>query len=161
MKEMTVYTRVSTDDQNVEQQAAHVVKQFEMQEWRIKQIIMDTESGTLPLQERKAFKELLERVKIGQAGEAVGIFKLDRLTRNWDDEAAIERVFRESWNSCRLLSAGETIDLSNASGRAMFRFIMVVNCLMPEDMKEKQRIGIERAKKEGKYKGEARGRKWL
>jgi len=28
---------------------------------------------------------------------------------------------------------------------------------MPEDMKEKQKIGIDRAKKEGKYKGRKKG----
>jgi DNA invertase Pin-like site-specific DNA recombinase len=31
---------------------------------------------------------------------------------------------------------------------------------MPEDMKEKQKIGIARAKKQGKYKGGKSGRHW-
>ena len=42
----------------------------------------------------------------------------------------------------------------------MFRIKMAVNCHMPEDMLEKQAIGIARAKKEGKYKGGKVGRKW-
>lgn len=159
-EEITIYTRVSTEDQNVAQQAAYVKQYFEGKGFKIRKVIMDKESGTLPLQERKAFNKLLDDVKTGNAGNAVGILKLDRITRNWDDEAIIEKVFRDNWDTCRLISTGESIDLSNASGRAMLRFLMVINCLMPEDMKEKQRIGIERAKLEGKYKGGAVGRKW-
>ena len=41
----------------------------------------------------------------------------------------------------------------------MFRVRMAVCCLMPEDMKEKQKIGIERARAEGKYLGRKRGSK--
>jgi hypothetical protein len=42
------------------------------------------------------------------------------------------------------------MDLSTASGRLMFRMKMAVSCYMPEDMREV--AGIERAKKEGKYR---------
>ena len=52
------------------------------------------------------------------------------------------------------------MDLSNAAGRLMFRMKMAVGCYMSENMREKQVVGIERAKKEGKYKG-GRGRPWL
>jgi len=41
----------------------------------------------------------------------------------------------------------------------MFRVKMAVSCYMPEDMREKQRIGIARAKAEGKYKGRQKGAK--
>ena len=43
----------------------------------------------------------------------------------------------------------------------MFRIKMAVGCYMPEDMREKQIIGIERAKLEGKYKGGSKGRTWV
>ncbi len=42
----------------------------------------------------------------------------------------------------------------------MFRIKMAVQCYMPEDMFEKQKVGIERAKAEGKFKGGKRGRTW-
>jgi DNA invertase Pin-like site-specific DNA recombinase len=51
----------------------------------------------------------------------------------------------------------DEINLSNASGRAMFRMKMIMNCYMPEDMREKQVIGIDRAKREGKFKGRKKG----
>ena len=91
--------------------------------------------------------------------DAVLVYNLDRLTRNWDDVTMIERFFRENWGSDKLISCSDSIDLSNASGRLMFRIKMATNCYMPEDMREKQRIGIERAKKQGKFKGRPRSKK--
>jgi DNA invertase Pin-like site-specific DNA recombinase len=37
---------------------------------------------------------------------------------------------------------------------------MVMACFMPEQLRERQRVGIERAKKEGKMRGGKKGRKW-
>ena len=154
---IAIYCRVSTDDQNVEQQAKYLKDWFSKQGFSISRIIKDTESGTLPLIERKRFLRLLKTSL--EKEESIGIFNLDRLTRNWDDVTLIEKHFRDNWDRSQLISTSESIDLSNASGRMMFRIKMAVSCYMPDDMREKQRIGIERAKKEGKYKGGKIGRK--
>lgn len=154
---IAIYCRVSTDDQNVEQQAKYLKEWFSKQGYTISRVVKDTESGRLPLTERKRFLRLLKTSL--EKGESIGIFNLDRLTRNWDDVTLIEKHFRENWERSRLISTAELIDLSNATGRMMFRFKMIVSCFMPEDMREKQKIGIERAKKEGKYKGGKIGRR--
>lgn len=157
-----IYARVSTEDQNVDQQADYLEKWVERNTHNgdrinLIGIVKDKEKGSIPLEERKKFKKLLEE---GVAeGFSILIFNLDRLTRYWYDEAYLEKLFRDNWRKCKLISASEAIDLSNAQGRAMFRFSMVVNCLMPEAMREKQVIGIERAKKEGKFKGGKPGRR--
>ncbi|GAJ15074.1 unnamed protein product, partial [marine sediment metagenome] len=49
---------------------------------------------------------------------------------------------------------------STPSGRLSFRIQFAIYCNMPEDMKVKQRVGIDRALKEGKYKGGVKGRSW-
>lgn len=154
---VAIYCRVSTDDQNVKQQAAYLKEWCTKQGFTIKRIVMDEESGLLPLTERKKFLKLLKQNDY----DAIVIFNLDRLTRNWDDVTMIESFFRENWNTKKLISAGDSVDLSNASGRMMFRIKMAVSCYMPEDMREKQKIGIDRARKEGKYKGGKKGRKWV
>ena len=108
----------------------------------------------MPLMERKRFKKLLDEL----AGvDAVVVYNIDRLTRNWPDQAILEEKFS---GSCTLLSMSDAVDLSNAAGRLMFRVKMAVACYMPGDMLEKQRVGIDRAKAEGKYK-DGRGRPWL
>jgi len=37
--------------------------------------------------------------------------------------------------------------------------MMAIHCFMPEDMREKQKVGIERARKQGKYLGRKPGAK--
>lgn len=156
---VAIYCRVSTEDQNVKQQVKYTKKWFEREGHEVIKIVKDEESGRLPLIERKRFRKLLNYSLQGDF-DILGIFNLDRLTRNWDDVTLIERHFRDNWDKCRLVSTSDPIDLSNASGRLMFRIRMATSCYMPEDMIEKQRIGIDRAKKEGKYKGGKRGRSW-
>jgi DNA invertase Pin-like site-specific DNA recombinase len=154
-----IYVRVSTEDQNVEQQIDYLKEWCKNKNYNIIKCIADEESGRLPLIERKQFLKLLNESKKGNY-EAIVIYNLDRLTRNWDDVTLIEKHFRDNWDVCKLISIADTIDLSNASGRMMFRIKMAVGCYMPEDMREKQKIGIERAKAEGKFKGGTKGRTW-
>lgn len=156
-KEYEIYARVSTEDQNVEQQADKV-KEWSLNRYNCIWTVRDTESGTLPLTERKYFLNQLNRIKEKKRG--LLIYNLDRLTRNWDDVTFIEKFFRDNWQECPLVSMSDSIDLSNASGRMMFRIKMSIGCYMPEDMREKQKIGIDRARAEGKYKGSKKGRKW-
>ena len=153
---VALYARVSTDEQNVEQQMNYLKKWAVRENHEVIRCVQDEESGKKPLTDRQEFLNLLK----ADGFEAIVVFKLDRLTRNWDDVTLIERHFRENWNRCRLISLGDSVDLSNASGRAMFRVSMVFNCYMPEDMLEKQAIGIARAKAEGKFKGGKKGRSW-
>ena len=155
---VALYARVSTEDQNVEQQANFLVEWCNKHNYLIFSSVKDEESGRLPLLERKKFKKLLEDSLVTNNYEAIIIYNLDRLTRNWDDVTYIEKHFRDNWGKVRLISTSDSIDLSNASGRMMFRIKMSVSCFMPEDMREKQKIGIERAKAEGKYKGGTLGR---
>ena len=154
-----LYTRVSAEHQNVKQQMQYLKGWAKRNNYTVRKVVMDTESGLMPLIERKRFLRLLNESKSGIV-DGLGIVNLDRLTRNWEDVVFIEKHFRENWGNYKLLSASDDIDLSTASGRFMFRIRMAVCCYMPEDMREKQRIGIERAKKQGKYKGGKKGRSW-
>jgi len=156
---IAIYARVSTEDQNVKQQANYLIDWCQKNGYEIIKKVEDEESGRLPLSQRKKFKGLIEASK-QEIFEAIIIYNLDRLTRNWDDVTLIEKHFRDNWDICKLISTSDTIDLSNASGRMMFRIKMAIQCYMPEDMREKQKIGIDRAKAEGKYRGGKKGRSW-
>ena len=156
---VALYARVSTDEQNVKQQLDYLLNWAKQEGHVVMLCVQDEESGKKPLTERQAFLNLLNASLVDNF-EAIVVFKLDRLTRNWDDVVMIEKHFRENWLKCKLISLGDSVDLSNASGRAMFRVSMVFNCYMPEDMLEKQAIGIARAQAEGKFKGGKKGRSW-
>jgi len=146
---VAIYSRVSTKDQNVRQQSLDIRRWCYAQGWDVVKAVLDKESGTLPLRKRKNFRKLL--TKPNKQYEAIVVQNLDRLTRNWEDEYYIEEQF--SNGELKLISKGDKIDLKTASGRAMFRMKMIMSCFMPEDMRERQAIGIARAKKEGKFRG--------
>ena len=144
-----LYSRVSSVDQNVLQQSKYIREWAKKQDLTIVGAVLDKESGRTPLRERKAFNKLLIKSVIERTG--IIVLSLDRLTRNWDDVTYIEKHFRNNIGYTELLVTNFAVDLSNAMGRMMFRFFMAQACFMPEDMREKQKIGISRAKKENKY----------
>ena len=148
---LDLYARVSTKDQNVDQQMNYLRKWCVKNNHQIVNEVYDKQSGKVELEQRTDFLNLLNNPK----GEAILVFNLDRLTRNWDSVTFIEKHFRG--NQYKLLSTGDEINLNSASGRMMFRIKLAVNCFMPEDMIEKQTIGIIRAQKEGKFKGRKKG----
>ena len=154
---VNLYARVSTVDQNVKQQINYLKSWAKRNNFIIDKIVHDVESGRTPLVNRVKFKKLLD-YSMGSK-TSIAIYNLDRLTRNWEDVVFIEKWFRDNWEVCKLISTSDEINLDTANGRFMFRVRMAVCCLMPEDMFEKQRIGIERAKQEGKYKGRKPGSK--
>lgn len=154
-EDVVLYARVSTTDQNVKQQINALKEYAKRNNYNIIKIVSDEESGRKELFKRKKFKKLLSEL---DKYDAVLIYNLDRLTRNWWDENEIERVFR--FSDTKIISMSEPIDLQSASGRMMFRMKMMVSTFMVEDMFEKQRIGIDRARKEGKYVGGSKGRTW-
>lgn len=150
-----LYARVSTDDQDVEQQIIHLRKWAKSNNHIISSETFDKQSGKVDLKERIKFLEVLEK----QKGDALIVLNLDRLTRNWDSVTFIEKYFRDNWDKYKLISTTDNIDLSHANGRLMFRIQLAVNCNMPELMLEKQAIGIARAKAEGKFTGRKKGAK--
>lgn len=143
---VALYARVSTEDQHVRQQMEKLRRFALAQGWEVAREVADEESGTIPLMVRKKFLKLLDSL---DGLDAVLVFNTDRLSRNWPDEPELERRFS---GACSLLSMSDSVDLRTASGRLMFRMKMAVSCYMPEDMREKQVVGIERAKREGKYR---------
>ena len=148
-----LYCRVSSVEQDVLQQVRELRRWVLSRGDEVASETIDKQSGKVSLKERTKFIELLNNPK----GDALLVFNLDRLTRNWDSVTFIEKHFRKNWDKYKLISTKDEINLSNASGRLMFRIKLAINCHMPEDMLEKQKIGIERAKAEGKFKGRKKG----
>jgi len=149
-----LYARVSTSHQDVELQMRALRQWAYNNGHRIVNEVFDKQSGTVNLQEREAFLNILNNPK----GEALCVFNLDRLSRYWPDEPKLESHFKKKTNH-KLISLHDDINLHNANGRLMFRIKFAVNCQMPEDMKEKQAPGIAKAKAAGKYKGRQKGAK--
>jgi len=152
---VTLYARVSSEDQNVDDKMKVLRQWAKENKHTIGKEVFDTESGTIDLKDRKKFLAELDN----PIGDAMVTNKLDRVTRNWDSVTLIEKYFRENWDNYKLIALDFPIDLNSSVGRLMFRNMMALACFEPEQMKERQKLGIERAKKEGKFQGRKRGTK--
>jgi DNA invertase Pin-like site-specific DNA recombinase len=86
-----------------------------------------------------------------RSGDELIVTKLDRLARNVADLIEIERRLTAKGAALKVLSP--SLDTSTSIGRLSFNVIASVAQFEREIMLERQREGIARAKREGKYKG--------
>jgi len=152
---VTLYARVSTEDQNLDNMMQELRKWAVANNHRIVHEVWDKQSGTVELKDRIKFQEILQNPK----GDALVVYKLDRITRNFDSVTVIEKYFRENWQTFKLVALDFDVNLNNAIGRLMFRNIMSLACYEPELIKERMRPAIEKAKADGKFKGRKKGSK--
>ena len=112
---------------------------------------------------RRVFKEqvssvdIVRRVQLEAAieflreGDVLVVTKLDRLARSIRDLVAIIDRIEAKGAALRILGMG--LDTSTPNGRLMLNVLGSVAQFEREIMLERQRVGIEKAKTEGKYKG--------
>ena len=88
-------------------------------------------------------------------GDTLGVTKLDRLARSVGDLLEIAARLETTKLRLRVLSisSGQSLDTSTATGRLMRAVIGAVGQAEREAMLERQREGIAKAKREGRYKG--------
>ena len=165
-----IYARVSTVDQNVEQQVENCKTWAKNNGHEVVWTIKDKESGAKDLQERERFKRIVgtingtidpkHRYNFLDQCDALVIQRLDRLSRNWFDENYLEKAFSvDNKLGVNLLSTSEPINFNNAEGKFIFRLQFAIACRERDVLHERTMIGVNRAKAEGKYKGRPKGSK--
>ena len=102
--------------------------------------------------ERQQLEAALDYVR---EGDSFTVTKLDRLARSVGDLLAIVARLEAKEVTLRVLSMSGTqsLDTSTATGRLMLSVIGAVGQAEREAMLERQREGIDKAKREGRYKG--------
>lgn len=134
------YARVSTVDQNIERQL-EAFKQY-----RIDKVFIDKSSGKNT--EREQFNAMINFVR---DGDCVYVQSFDRLSRNLPDLIKTVNVLSEK--HVGLISIKEQFDLSTPTGRLMLQLCGAISQFERENLLERQREGIEIAKRNHKYKG--------
>jgi DNA invertase Pin-like site-specific DNA recombinase len=88
-------------------------------------------------------------------GDTLTVTKLDRLARSVSDLLSIVARLEAKKVNLRVLSmsGAEPLDTSTAMGRLMLAVIGAVGQAERETMLERQREGIAKAQREGRYKG--------
>jgi DNA invertase Pin-like site-specific DNA recombinase len=102
--------------------------------------------------ERQQLEAALDYVR---EGDSFTVTKLDRLARSVGDLLAIVARLEVKKVSLRVLSmsGNQALDTATSTGRLMLSVIAAVGQAGREGMLERQREGIAKAKREGRYKG--------
>ena len=139
------YYRVSTNEQHTENQQAAIEKAG----YVITKAFSDKgESGTKAAIERKGLSELLSYVR---EGDTVVVFALDRLGRNTAD--VLHTIDTLTKRGARLVILQQDFDTATPAGKLALTMFAAFAEFEHGLRVERQREGIQRARKEGKYQG--------
>ncbi len=98
-------------------------------------------------------KELDAAIDYCRKGDTLVVTKLDRLARSLEDMLRIQKRLEKKGVHLYIQNFG--MDTSTATGRLVLGQLALVAQFEREIMLERQRIGIDKAKAEGKFKGRA------
>lgn len=135
------YIRVSTFEQNEERQTENL-KKYNIEKWFIEKV-----SGK-NIKDRLKLQEMLDYVR---EGDTIYVHDFSRLARSLSDLLKIVELLNQK--DVHLVSDKENIDSSTPTGKLLLTMIGAINEFERENLLERQREGIEIAKKKGKYKG--------
>jgi len=100
--------------------------------------------------------QLQTALEFARDGDALVIVRLDRLARSTSDLLGIIRTLEDKKVGLRVLDfGGSEMDTQSPTGRLVLTMFGALAQFERELMLVRQREGIERAKREGKYRGRA------
>lgn len=139
------YVRVSTSDQNVENQKKQIADAgYSVTRWFSDEAV----SGAIKAGERPRFGELLSYVR---EGDTLIVIAIDRTGRNTID--VLSTVEKLQTKGVKVVSLREGFDLSTPVGKAMLTMMAGLASLEKDLIAERRIAGIKRAQSEGKHCG--------
>ena len=148
-EEMTMaifgYGRVSTSQQDTENQRL----ELEQAGWTFDFWFTDVVSGKVPAVQRKAFSEMLSKIR---DGETLVVAKLDRLGRDAIDVLQTVRKLADR-NIKVIVHQLGTTDLTSAAGKLLLSMLAAVAEMERDLLIERTQAGLSRAKAEGNKLG--------
>lgn len=135
------YARVSSTDQNL------TIQLDALKKAGCKKIFSEKKSGTSK-KDRNAFDECMEYIR---EGDTLVVTRIDRLTRSILDLQTLLHDLKDK--DINLKALDQPVDTSSASGKFFLDMLGVFAEFETNLRRERQLEGIERAKKEGVYKG--------
>jgi len=144
MTSMIAYVRVSTEDQTTENQRRAISEKYKVAKWFADNGL----SGAIPAAQRPELSKLIEYVR---EGDTVVVVAIDRLGRNTIDVLTTVEVLAKKGVS--VISLREGFDLGTPIGKAMLAMLAAMAELERENIKARQRAGLDRARAEGRNLG--------
>jgi site-specific DNA recombinase len=150
-----LYMRVSSEEQKtketIETQDGFLEEYCKLYRRKIVKVYKDEAvSGTVPMDERPAGRELLEDAKVGKF-DVILAYKLDRIGRTL--LVVVDAHDRLQATGIALRSATEPIDTSTPAGRLIFQMLASFAEFEKETINERTRDGKNRAYRNGVQPG--------
>ena len=143
--------RVSTESQDAQIRMKELREYAVNNNYKICAEYWINESATVDIEDRTDFmKALLDE----KQEDIIIINKLDRLTRNFKSIVWFEEFIN---NNVNIVSLDHQTHLKSATGRFLFRQLLLIACFETEQTKERMRAKVEELKKAGAYKGRKKG----
>ena len=145
---LALYCRVSTDCQTVDNQI-HELVAYAQRRGLPYEVFAD--QGVSGRKDRRPELDRMLAAVRRREFSGVVVWKLDRLARSLSHMARLGEELQAL--GCELISVTETIDTSTPTGRALFGICGVFAQLEADLIRERTRLGLERARREGKRIG--------
>ena len=144
-----IYARVSTNEQNTENQVTELEALAAQRGLTIIQVYED-KGYSGKTDQRPAFQSMIKDALSGRFNVLL-CWHIDRLGRSLVDVVNTVQTIQAA--NVELILQQQSIDTTTPVGKAMLSMCAVFGELELSMMKERQAIGIQRARKLGKYKG--------
>lgn len=148
------YARVSTKEQNLDLQIEYL-KNSGVDNGLI--FIDKGVSGTVAPAQRDGFKQLLQKAR---SGDTLVVYKLDRISRKYDDVQDVIKTLKDSGLNFEIGGLPNINTGNKLMDKALTDMLLNLLGYVAENerayIKERQRDGIELAKKQGRFKGKPR-----
>lgn len=139
--QQVAYIRVSTQEQNTESQKEVISKSCKIDRYF-------EEKASAKDTNRPELQKMLDFIR---EGDTVFVKDFSRLARSTKDLLNILEILKRK--NVKLVSIKENFDTSTPAGRMMITMLGAIYEFERANLLERQKDGIELAKKEGKYKG--------
>lgn len=146
-----IYARVSTADQTVKNQLPALRQYAKARGWKVTHELVDRASGATD--KRPGLEELLSLAR-RRSIDAILVYRLDRFGRSTRD-------LINAWSELqdlgvRFVSFSEQMDFGSAAGKVMFSVIAAMAEFERDLIRERVKLGMARARAEGKHVGRPR-----
>jgi len=148
-KHAFLYCRVSTSDQNTESQEAELRAYAKARGWKVAKVYKDTMSGGT--NSRPALNQLMADIRRRSTELVVLVWRFDRFARSVSHLLQALETFREL--GVEFVSLTEAIDTGSAMGRTVFTILAAISELERSVIRDRVRMGIEHARRQGKILG--------
>jgi len=148
-KNAFLYCRVSSSEQNTAGQEAELRVYAKARGWKVAKVYKDTISGGT--NSRPALNQLMADVRRRSAEIVVLVWKFDRFARSVSHLLEALETFREL--GVAFVSLSESVDTESATGRALFTILAAISELERSVIRDRVRMGIEHARRQGKILG--------